>query len=77
MTVFVNCDLVRHAVRRAGPWSRVSDEAVHTPMCALNLRRDYRPTGGLGEPFFRAECVALYNLLMPVGDDFFLRSLLV
>ena len=26
MTVFVNCDLVRHAVRRAGPWSRVSDE---------------------------------------------------
>lgn len=77
MTVFVNCDLVRHAVRRAGPWSRVSDEAVHTPMCALNLRRGHRPTGGLGEPFFRAERVALYNLLMPVGDDFFLRSLLV
>ena len=93
MTVFVNCDLVRHAVRRAGPWSRVSDEAVRTPMYALNLRRGYRPsgglmyalnlrrgyrpTGGLGEPFFRAERVALYNLLMPVGDDFFLRSLLV
>ena len=77
MTVFVNCDLVRHAVRRAGPWSRVSDEAVRTPMYALNLRRGYRPTGGLEEPFFRAERVALYNLLMPVGDDFFLRSLLV
>ena len=74
MTVFVNCDPVRHAVRHAGPWSRVSDEAVRTPMYALNLRRGYRPTGGLmyalnlrrgyrptgglEEPFFRAERVA-------------------
>ena len=32
MTVFVNCDLVRHAVRRAGPWSRVSDE-LSIPLC--------------------------------------------
>ena len=70
MTVFVNCDLVRHAVRRAGPWSRVSDEAVHTPMCALKLRRGHRPTGGLGEPFFRAERVASYKPPGLAGDDY-------
>ena len=70
MTVFVNCDPVRHAVRHAGPWSRVSDEAVRTPMYALNLRRGYRPTGGLEEPFFRAERVASYKPPGLAGDDY-------
>ena len=63
--------------KRAGPWLPVNDELSIPPKVRFNLRRGYKPTGGLGEPFFRAERVALYNLLMPVGDDFFLRSLLV
>ncbi len=39
-------------------------------MCALNLRRGYRPTGGLEEPFFRAERVASYKPPGLAGDDF-------
>ena len=39
-------------------------------MYELNLRRGYRPTGGLEEPFFRAERVASYKPPGLAGDDF-------